>query len=89
MTDLASTLRARLGLADPVAVEFQRRDRREANGYSRELIEYAGLEGDAIPAFLFRPAGRAPVGGVVFFHQHNGEFHFGKSEIAGEVGDPF
>jgi dienelactone hydrolase len=25
---------------------------------------------------------------VVVFHQHNGEFHLGKSEVAGEVGDP-
>ena len=26
---------------------------------------------------------------MVVFHQHNGEFHFGKSEVAGEVGDAF
>lgn len=35
------------------------------------------------------PRGRDTLGGVVVFHQHNGEFHFGKSEVAGEVGDAF
>lgn len=89
MTDLAKTLRARLGLAEPVPVPFERGEVVTADGYTRERIEYRGLEGDPIPAFLFMPTGRAPKGGVVVFHQHNGEFHFGKSEVAGLVGDPF
>ena len=89
MTDLTTTLRERLGLADPVPVEFQRGDVEEADGFDRERIEYRGLEGDLIPAFLFTPRGRDTLGGVVVFHQHNGEFHFGKSEVAGEVGDAF
>ncbi len=89
MTDLASTLRARLALADPVPVEFRRSDLEEANGFQRERIEYRGLEGDVIPAFLFMPASRQPLGGVVVFHQHNGQFHFGKSEVAGDVGDRY
>jgi dienelactone hydrolase len=89
MTDLAATLRARLALADPVPVAFQRSDLHEASGYRRERIEYPGLEGDVIPAFLFMPTHQKVLGGVVVFHQHNGEFHFGKSEVAGEVGDPY
>jgi dienelactone hydrolase len=89
MTDLTTTLRARLGLADPVPVAFQRGDVEEADGFDRERIEYRGLEGDLIPAFLFTPRGRDTLGGVVVFHQHNGEFHFGKSEVAGVVGDAF
>ncbi|WP_187471026.1 dienelactone hydrolase family protein [Luteimonas viscosa] len=89
MSDLPTMLRARLGLADPVPVEFQRGDVHEAEGYDRQRIEYRGLEGDRIPAFLFTPRGRDTRGGVVVFHQHNGEFHFGKSEVAGEVGDAF
>lgn len=88
-TDLTTMLRERLGLAVPVPVEFQRGEVMEADGFSRERIEYRGLEGDLIPAFLFTPTGRDTLGGVVVFHQHNGEFHFGKSEVAGEVGDPF
>jgi dienelactone hydrolase len=89
MTDLATTLRARLGLADPVPVPFHRGEVVAGDGYHRERIEYRGLEDDLIPAFLFTPTGRAPIGGVAVFHQHNGEFHFGKSEVAGLVGSPF
>ncbi|PBJ82478.1 hypothetical protein CMZ84_09930 [Lysobacteraceae bacterium NML93-0399] len=59
------------------------------DGYTRQRIEYRGLEGDTIPAFLFTPTAQPARGGVVVFHQHNGEFHFGKSEIAGLVGSPF
>lgn len=89
MTDLATTLRAQLGLAAPVPVTFERGEVVACDGYDRERIEYRGLEGDVIPAFLFTPRGRDPLGGVVVFHQHNGEFHFGKSEVAGLVGDAF
>ncbi|MGY1426147.1 dienelactone hydrolase family protein [Lysobacter sp. A289] len=89
MTDLTTTLRERLGLADPAPLGFQRGDAEKADGFDRERIEYRGLEGDLIPAFLFTPRGRDTLGGVVVFHQHNGEFHFGKSEVAGEVGDAF
>ncbi|KPN20297.1 hypothetical protein AO715_10435 [Xanthomonas sp. Mitacek01] len=89
MTDTARWLRERLGLATLGPVPFDRHEVHSADGYDRTRIGYAGLEGDAIPAFLFTPQGRVPVGGVVVFHQHNGEFHFGKSEVAGLVGDPF
>lgn len=86
--DLAATLRARLALADPVPVPFRRVDTRECDGFRRERLEYDGLEGDVIPAFLFTPTHGPTIGGVVVFHQHNGEFHFGKSEVAGDVGSP-
>lgn len=89
MTEFAATFRERLGLADPVPVGFQRGAVERFDGFDRERIEYRGLEGDRIPAFLFTPGRRDPLGGVVVFHQHNGEFHFGKSEVAGEVGDAF
>lgn len=90
MTDLATTLRQRLALAEPVAaVGFRRGPVEDFGGYRQERIEYRGLEGDVIPAFLLTPSGREARGGVVVFHQHNGEFHFGKSEVAGRVGDPF
>jgi dienelactone hydrolase len=89
MTDLATMLRARLKLADPVAMAFERGGVETFDGFDRQRIEYRGLEDDVIPAFLFMPQAREPLGGVVVFHQHNGEFHFGKSEVAGLVGDPF
>lgn len=88
-TDLATTLRARLGLASPVPVAFERGEVVHADGFDRERIEYRGLEDDIIPAYLFTPKARRPLGGVVVFHQHNGEFHFGKSEVAGDVGDRY
>ena len=68
---------------------FQRGDVDRFDGFTRERIEYRGLEGDPIPAFLFTPTQGETLGGVVVFHQHNGEFHFGKSEVAGDVGDAF
>lgn len=89
MKDLPGFLRQRLGLADPVRVDVERGDVEACDGFDRERIVYPGLEGDPIPAFLFTPQGRAAQGGVVVFHQHNGEFHFGKSEVAGLVGDAF
>jgi cephalosporin-C deacetylase-like acetyl esterase len=80
MTDPTKMLRARLSLAPPVAVAFELGSVIPFDGFNRARIEYRGLEGDVIPAFLFTPQHRQPQGGVVVFHQHNGEFHFGKSE---------
>jgi len=87
--DIGSMLRERLRLAAPAPVTFERGDVEAFEGFTRQRIEYRGLEGDAIPAFLFTPTARRAQGGVVVFHQHNGEFHFGKSEIAGDVGSAF
>lgn len=89
MNDLTTALRERLGLAYPARVPFQRGSVEVFDGFDRTRVEYQGLEGDLIPAFLFTPRGRDTQGGVLVFHQHNGEFHFGKSEVAGDVGDPF
>ncbi|MCU0755885.1 MAG: hypothetical protein MUE46_12295 [Xanthomonadales bacterium] len=89
MSPFAATFRQRLRLADPVPMAFRRGEVHRAEGYERERIEYSGLEGDVIPAYLFTPTERAPLGAVVVHHQHNGQFHFGKSEVAGLVGDPF
>ncbi|MCD9124642.1 alpha/beta hydrolase family protein [Luteimonas fraxinea] len=87
--DIGAMLRERLRLAAPVPVVFERGDVDMFDGYNRQRIEYRGLEGDTIPAFLFTPTAQPARGGAVVFHQHNGEFHFGKSEIAGDVGSPF
>ena len=87
--DPGSTLRERLGLAPPVSIAYARGDVTALDGYTRQRIDYRGLEGDTIPAFLFAPTAQPALGGVVVFHQHNGEFHFGKSEVAGIVGSPF
>jgi dienelactone hydrolase len=87
-SDPVARLRQQLGLASPVPVAFETHEVRRLDGFDRARLVYRGLEGDEIPAFLFTPPGQNPRGGVVVFHQHNGEFHFGKSEVAGEVGSP-
>ncbi len=89
MREPAEKLRTLLKLADPVSVEFQRTNLQNFDGFNRETLEYEGLEGDRIPAFLFTPDKRETIGGVIVYHQHAGEFHLGKSEVAGDRGDPF
>ncbi|MGB1316464.1 MAG: hypothetical protein ACPG4Y_10615, partial [Chitinophagales bacterium] len=56
--------------------------------YLRQLIKYQGSEDDEIRAYLFLPKSRI-IGSVLVHHQHNGEWHLGKSEVAGIVGDSF
>jgi dienelactone hydrolase len=56
--------------------------------YRRLRISYQGDEGDEIPAFLFLPDGDGPFTAVLCHHQHHGQRHWGKSEVAGLVGDP-
>jgi pimeloyl-ACP methyl ester carboxylesterase len=41
-----------------------------------------------VEAFLFEPSVPRNVG-VVVLHQHNSQWHIGKSEVAGTMGDPF
>ena len=61
---------------------------RRLDGYREQLISYKNVEGEAVGAFLLRPEGEAPFPAAVVYHQHNGERHLGKSEIAGRAGDP-
>jgi len=69
-------------------VEYKVRETLPFKGYSRELIEYRGREDDSITAFLFVPTSAGPHPAVLAHHQHNGERHLGKSEIAGIKGSP-
>ena len=59
---------------------------------SRERLSYWTDEPrERVPAFLLLPAGASPdnpVPAVVICHQHNGQWHIGKSEPAGLTGDP-
>ena len=88
MTHPARSLRTHLGLAQPTPdLPVRRTGTARGDGFVRHDLEYEGLEGDTIPAFLFVPD--APQGaGVVVFHQHGGQFDLGKSEVAGEAGAP-
>ncbi|HUP57316.1 MAG TPA: alpha/beta fold hydrolase [Bdellovibrionota bacterium] len=67
---------------------FERLEERQFEGYRRQLIRYPGTEGDEIPAYLFLPEGPQKTAAVIVHHQHNGERHLGKSEVAGIAGDP-
>jgi dienelactone hydrolase len=64
----------------------------DLGGVTRERVSYQVEAGERVPAYLFVPAGSrsAPhrAAGVLAHHQHNGQFHLGKSEVAGLAGDP-
>jgi dienelactone hydrolase len=88
----ASDLRARLGALVRFAVPDEAPavevlERRACDGYAEERIAFSGCEGD-VPAFRLVPVGDGPFPGVVAFHQHASEWHWGKSEVAGRAGNP-
>lgn len=60
---------------------------RSLSGYTEQRVRYGGRESE-VPAYLFVPDGCGPFGAVVVFHQHNSEWHLGKSEVAGHAGNP-
>jgi dienelactone hydrolase len=75
-------------------VAFKQRDsffhvlsERRLDGYLELRVRYAGVEGE-VPALLLMPAGAGPFPAVLAHHQHNSEWHLGKSEVAGLAGDP-
>ncbi|MEL7118358.1 MAG: hypothetical protein AAFO07_02925 [Bacteroidota bacterium] len=69
-------------------VEFEIIERQEEGSYQRQLVRYLGSEQDEIRAYLFVPKEKPIIGAVLVHHQHNGERHLGKSEVAGLAGDP-
>jgi dienelactone hydrolase len=63
----------------------------QKDGYRIESIDYQVEPGDRVPALLLVPDGvdaAHPAPAVAVWHQHNGEWHFGKSEPAGLAGNP-
>jgi dienelactone hydrolase len=87
---LRQSLRDWLGLGLPISeARLQCESIKECPDYQSRLVSYSGPDGDRIPAYLLVPHGlRAPAAAVIVHHQHNGERHFGKSEVCGLVGDP-
>ena len=73
----------------PKHTTFNVCDETEKDGYDQLLIEYTGSENDVIPAYLLVPKGDGPFPGILIHHQHNSQWHYGKSEVSGLVGDPF
>jgi len=70
-------------------VDYEIIETYKTSDFERCLVKYTGSEGDEIRAYLFIPQNKEIIGSVLVHHQHNGERHFGKSEVAGIVGDPF
>jgi len=63
----------------------------QQNGYRIESIDYQVEPGERVPALVLIPDGvdaAHPAPAVAVWHQHAGEWHFGKSEPAGLVGNP-
>ena len=63
----------------------------QAQGYRIEDLEYEAEPGDKIPALLLIPDGidaQHPAPAIAVWHQHNGEWHLGKSEPGGLLGNP-
>lgn len=60
-------------------------------GYRIETVSYEVQPNDRVPALLLVPDGvtpERPAPAIAVWHQHNGEWHLGKSEPAGLAGDP-
>lgn len=70
-------------------VEYKIVETHKTDEFDRILIEYWGSENDKIKAYLFIPNLRKVIGGILVHHQHNGQRHLGKSEVAGICGNPF
>lgn len=61
------------------------------DGYRIEFISYDVTEDERITALLLIPDTvneDEPAPGIAVWHQHNGEYHLGKSEPAGLAGNP-
>jgi len=83
---LRSRLTELLSFAVPPVPELLIRAERERDGYVEQVVSYIGHEGD-VPALRLVP--EHPCGaGVVVLHQHNSQWHLGKSEVAGLAGEP-
>lgn len=62
-------------------------DQIEFDMYTESLISYKGTENSIIRAYLLIPKSNLNGKGILIHHQHNGERHYGKSEVVGKVGD--
>jgi dienelactone hydrolase len=57
-------------------------------GFVREKVSFQVEAGQRVSAFLFLPEGATRRPAILCIHQHNREFHLGKSEPAGLSGNP-
>lgn len=76
---------------DPCELRPMVRETTRKDGYRIESVTYEVEPNDRVPALLLVPDGvdaDHPAPAVLVCHQHNGQWHLGKSESAGLAGDP-
>lgn len=76
---------------EPCDLKPQRKETVQKEGFRIESLSYEVEPGDRVPALLLVPDGVTadrPAPGICVWHQHNGQWHLGKSEPAGLAGDP-
>ncbi len=76
---------------EPCDLDPEVREIRPESGYRVESLTYQVEPDDRVPALLLVPDGvdaAHPAPAVAVWHQHNGQWHWGKSEPAGWAGDP-
>jgi dienelactone hydrolase len=76
---------------EPAPLLTQLHESIQKDGYRIESLTYEVEHGDRIAALLLVPdnvTSANPAPGIAVWHQHNGEFHLGKSEPAGLAGNP-
>jgi dienelactone hydrolase len=76
---------------EPVPLNPVLRETILKDGYRIESITYEVQPGEKIPALILIPdnvTSLNPVPGIAVWHQHNGEYHLGKTEPAGLTGNP-
>jgi dienelactone hydrolase len=91
--DLAARYQECLGgpFPEPVPLNAVVREKYKKDGYHIESVTYEVQPGERIPALLLIPekvTPENPAPGIAVWHQHNGEYHLGKSEPAGLAGNP-
>ncbi len=75
---------------EPTPLNPKIRETIQKDGYRIESLTFEAEPGDAIPAMLLIPHGcdaANPAPAVAVWHQHNGEYHLGKTEPAGLAGN--
>lgn len=72
----------------PDTIPFETHAVVKGHDYDRLQITYDNEEHDRIPAFLLIPHGAGPFPAILVHHQHNRQWHLGKSEVCGLASDP-
>jgi len=72
----------------PNTIPFETRAVVKEHDYDRLQITYDNEEHDRIPVFLLIPHGAGPFPALLVHHQHNSQWHLGKSEVCGLAGNP-